>query len=658
MGSSSNRRSFLRRSAAAAAGAVVTAAAGPAAVAMAQTMTYREAPSLAGRGLPPVAQRLPQNPRVITPLERVGNYGGTWHRGYTGLSDRVGPGKLLEEYGIEWDTPDVNTLRIVPNYYEKWEQNPDATEYTFTLRRGLKWSDGKEVTTEDVRFYWEDIAGVPEITPAPNFPGMRVRLAGEFVMGKYSAVDDYTFRVQYAQPNPLLPIIMAKTGGTIGRFNNSGWLAPSHYLKQFHPKYTDVNTLNALAASKNLPGWQALWGSGGNMEGPACFWFINTDMPVINAWKTSVPAPGDPHVMERNPYYWQVDTAGNQLPYIDKVEHAIFQNTEVFNLWISQGKIDMQIRHVAAGSYIFYKENEARGGYRVLPWRAASTNAYFPNQNTPNSALAAAWQTPQVREALNVAIDRQRILDIVYNGLGKVRQASPVAGSPEYDAEHEVKWTQYNPAHAAALLDSVGITLGPDGVRRLPNGQPFEFVVEHTSQPGDVANDQHEFVRRNWEAIGIKATMRFVERSLYEQHVHDGDLEMGYWGFDRLSVIKADPGRWTGEIDDGPWAPTWGHWYAGSPWKKEEPPAGHFIREIWRLWELTQNEPDEARRNGHFQAIMEIHKAAPNVVGVVGELVAPMIANNKFRNVLPGFINDDTLRDSGLINPQHFFLTP
>jgi peptide/nickel transport system substrate-binding protein len=657
MGSSRNRRSFLRRSAAAAAGAVVTAAAGPAAVAMAQTMTYREAPSLAGKGLPPVAQRLPQNPRVVQAMERVGNYGGTWHRGYTGLSDRVGPGKLVEEYAIEWDAPDVNTLRITPNLYEKWEQNADATEYTFYLRRGMKWSDGKEVTTEDVRFYWEDMAGNPEIIPQPTNTGMRVRVGGEYVLGKYSGLDNYSFKIGYAAPNPLLPIFMAKTGAANGRFNNATWIAPAHYLKQFHPKYADVNQLNALAASKGLPGWSALWGTGGNLEGPATFWFINVDMPVVSAWKTTVPAPGDPHVMERNPYYWQVDTAGNQLPYIDKVEHAIFQNTEVFNLWIAQGKIDMQIRHVSAGSYTFYKENEARGGYRVLNWRAASTAAYFPNQNTPNAALAAAWQTPQVREALNVAINRDQILQIVYNGLGKSRQASPVAGSPEYDPEHEVKWTQYDPAHAAALLDSVGYPLGPDGVRRLPNGQPFEFVVEHTSPPGDPANDQHEFVRRDWEAIGIRATMRFVERSLYEQHVHDGDVEMGTWGFDRLSVIKADPGRWTGTIDDGPWAPTWGHWYAGSPYKKEEPPADHPIRQMWALWDATQIEPDEARRNALFQQLLDMHKAAPNVIGVVGELVAPMIASNKFRNVIGGLIHDDTLRDSGLINPQHFFLT-
>ncbi|HET7769563.1 MAG TPA: ABC transporter substrate-binding protein, partial [Chloroflexota bacterium] len=572
-----------------------------------------------------------------------------------GLSDRVGPGKNREEYGIEWDAPNTSTLRIVPNVFESWTQNADATEYTFKLRAGMKWSDGQPVTTEDVRFYWEDMAQTPEIIPAPNTPGMRVRVGGEFVLAKLDIIDQFNFKVTYGVSNPLLPIVMAKTGA--GGFNNTTWLAPAHYLKQFHPKYADVNALNARAASKNLPGWQALWGTGGNLEGPDVFWFINTEVPSINAWKTTQPAPADPHRMERNPYYWQVDPAGNQLPYIDAIEHALFDNAEVLNLWVAQGKIDMQIRHLSAGNYTFYKENEARGGYRVLRWRAASTNCYFPNITCPDPVLRQMWEDPRVREALNIAINREEINQVVFNGLGRARQASPVQGSPEFDPEHETKWTEYDPARANALLNQVVPNRGPDGIRRLPDGRPFEFVVEHTSGPGEAANDQHEFVRRYWEAIGLRATMRYVERALYEVNVRESMVDMGYWGFDRLSVIKADPGRWTAQIQDGPWAPAYGEWYEAGPFKKEEPPPGHPIRQIFALWDATQIEPDEATRNALFQQLLDIHKAAPYVVGVVGELVAPMVASNRFRNVLEGFINDDTLRDSGLINPQHFFLT-
>ena len=133
-----------------------------------------------------------------------------------------------------------------------------------------------------------------------------------------------------------------------------------------------------------------------------------------------------------------------------------------------------------------------------------------------------------------------------------------------------------------------------------------------------------------------------------------GEIEVGNWGFDRSSVVKADPGRWLGTITDGPWAPTYGNWYAKAPFKQEEPPADHPIRKIWDLWEKVQVEPDEARRNALFQDLLNVHKAAPNVVGIVGEIVAPMIVSNAFGNVLDGYIADDTLRDYGLVNPQQF----
>ena len=120
------------------AGNALTALAAPAP----QAGSFKEAPSLADQvksgKLPAVDQRLPGSPRVVKPLERVGRHGGTWHRAYLGLSDRVGPGKLQEEQLIEWDAPNPTTLGLVPNFVEKWDQNADATEFTFYLRAGLQ----------------------------------------------------------------------------------------------------------------------------------------------------------------------------------------------------------------------------------------------------------------------------------------------------------------------------------------------------------------------------------------------------------------------------------------------------------------------------------------------------------------------------------------
>jgi peptide/nickel transport system substrate-binding protein len=638
------------------AGSVLPAFAGVQESPSAQGMTYKESPMLAeqvraGR-LPAVGQRLPENPRVIKPLERAGQFGGTWRRAYKGVSDNVGPSKLLEERLIEWDAPNPNTLGLVPNAVESWEQNADASEFTFHYRKGLKWSDGTPVTMEDMRFFFEDWQWNPELVPNPN-DGVRQRVNNEWVFATPEYVSDTTLKLKFAAPYPLLPIFIAKSGQSFG--SGPAYLAPAHYLKQYHPKYTSIDDLNRKAAELKVAGWQELW-SPADGRGAATWWFTQPNVPVLTPWRVTAPSPADPMVMERNPFYWQVDAEGNQLPYIDRVEHVFFENQEVFNLWIAQGKIDMQSRHVGAGSYTFYKENEAAGRYRVLNWRSASTNAYFPNQGCEDPVLASLFQTPAFREALNLAINRQEINEVVWNGLGKPRQASPIMGSPEFDPEHETKWAQYDPNRANQLLDGLGLARGGDGMRRRPDGRPLEFVVEHSTSPGDPGNDQHEFVRRYWEAVGIKATMRYVERSLYDTHARDGVMDVGYWGFDRLSVIKADPHRWTGRIQDGPWAPTWANWFYNTQYKKVEPPADHPIRRIWQLWDQVQIEPDEATRNAYFQQLLDIHKQAPNVVGIVGEMVSPLVASVNFRNVAGGYIADDTLRDYGLINPQQFFM--
>jgi len=625
---------------------------------------FKEAPELAelvkAGKLPPVEQRIPANPRVIKPLEEVGQYGGVWHRAFRGLADRLAVGKLMEERLIEWDAPDPNTLRVIPNVVEKWEQSADASDFTFYLRKGIRWSDGTELTTDDVKFWWEDIIGNKELVPATQLPYLdRMRVNGEWKPAVLTITDKYTWKVKYPASNPLLPIGIAKSGGNNGHQNEvfTGYIAPAHYLKQFLPKYANggKDALDKMAQDRKLTSWVDMWGKGGQMDGPIGGYLLNADLPTLNAWKMTKVLPADPVRMERNPYYWQVDTDGNQLPYIDAVEHAFFENAEVLKLWVAQGKIDCQNRMIDVGAYTFFKENESQGGYRVLNWRKAETQAYFPNQNALDPVLAKLFSTPEFRQALSISINRKEIADVVYNGLLKPRQYSPISGSPEYDPEMEKVWTELDQKKANELLDGLGLKKGADGFRVRPDGQQLAITIEHATAPGLADNDMHELVRKAWNAIGINASVKGVDRALYMEHYRASDIEIGHWGWDRASANKADPGRWLGTIDDGPWVPTYGHWYDQNAWKKEEPPQDHIVRKIWDLWEKCRTEPDEAKNNALFKQIIDIHKQAPVAVGVVGESVSPWIVKNNFRNVLPGFINDDTLRDYGLINPCQFF---
>jgi len=599
-----------------------------------------------------VEQRVPTNPRVIKPLEETGQYGGTWRGGYRGLSDRVGPTKQVEENFIEWDAPDPNTIKVISNIPEKWEQNADASEYTFYLRKGMRWSNGDELTTDDVKFCVEDIQFYKDIRPAVA-GYLRQRIGADYQNATVTIVDKYTFKVKYVAPNPLLPISIAKNAG--GSVSQPGFVMPSVYLKKFHPKYASAADLSAAVAKYKVQTPPDLWGKAGDLEGPVPFWFLNPELPVLYAWKVVNPTPAEPVTEERNPYYWQVDTEGNQLPYIDKIEYSLFDAFDVLNLRVAAGQIDMQQRHMSVGTYTFYKENEAKGKYRVMNWKAASTDAYYFNICCPDPVLGKIYDTPEFRQAVSIAINRKELLDLVWNGLGEARQASPVKGSPEYDAELEAKWAEYDPAKANQLLDQIGLKKGGDGFRLRPDGKVLELNVDQTDIAGSPNDDQHNRVKKYWEAVGLKTNIKFLERSLYETKYRNSEIEVGSWGCDRCSVVKADPGRWLATINDGPWAAAYGFWYDKAPYKQTEPPADHIIREMWKAWDECQQIPDEAKRNARFQDILNLHKKAPYQIGLVGAKVAPTIVANNFRNFLPGFIADDTLRDIGLLNPQQYF---
>jgi peptide/nickel transport system substrate-binding protein len=220
----------------------------------------------------------------------------------------------------------------------------------------------------------------------------------------------------------------------------------------------------------------------------------------------------------------------------------------------------------------------------------------------------------------------------------------------------EQQWARYDPTRANMLLDQLGLTRGPDGIRLRPDGHPLAVTIEHSSTPGASINDQHELVRQAWTDVGINTSIKGVDRALYTQHYQNGDIEVGYWSWDRASANKADPGRWLAYQDDGPWAPLWGHWYQQNAYTKQEPPADHWIRTMWDLWGKVQVEPDEAKGQALFMQIIGMHHDAPVAVGIVGENVSPMVARNNFRNVKGGYIQDDTLRDYGLLDPPTFFL--
>lgn len=603
---------------------------------------FNEAPQLAelvkqGK-LPPVEQRLPKNPLVVTPVEEIGQYGGTWRRAWLGLSDQWGPNKICVEHLVMFDK---GGTKVLPNIAESWKISKDAKIYTFKIREGMRWSDGTPLTTEDVMFWYEDVLLNEELTP--TFPRW---LTSGGKPCEIEKLDTYTFRVKFAEPNPLFLVNICKSGG-------NAFFLPKHYMKQFHPKYVSKTELEKKAKEVGQQFWYQLFDIRG-MNSNA--WLQNSELPVLYPWRAVTPPTATTMIFERNPYYWKIDPVGNQLPYIDRIAHALVENREMITMKAVAGEIDMQTRHISLPDYTLLMENRAKGGYRILQWKqgVGSDVMICPNQNVKDPVLRKLFEDRRFRQALSIAINRDEIWKLVYLGMGKPRQCSLISGVAFYDPEWEKTWAEYDVKKANELLDRIGLNKrGKDGFRLRPDGKTLALTITFPSGIFGAWSDVLEMVKKYWEAVGIKVALQPVERSLYVTRCNAGDLEIGIWNFDRNAAVISDPGRLLGTVTDGPWAPLYGQWYSTGGKGGEEPKGD--IKKIYEFWDKVTVTADEKLRERYFKEIINLHKRNIWMIGIVGELPQPVVVKNNFRNVPDGIVWDDTLRAPKNARPEQFF---
>lgn len=605
-------------------------------------LSFDEAPMLAelvkAGTLPAVDERLPKEPRVITPYNEIGTYGGTWRRAFKGASDDRGPQKLMEPRIVRFVQTGPEEFDIEPAWASSYESNETSTEFTFHIREGLKWSDGHLVTTEDVMFYFEDVLG--DDNPWP-WPSLMTQGESRAVI---AAVDDLTFTVTFAEPSPLFIT-------RLGR--EYVWMAsPKHYLSQFHPTYASADELANAAKSFDVEGWEDLWGRRGKAQS---FW-LNPDVPTLSPWTITTPPPAEQVVFSRNPYYYAVDTEGNQLPYIDEISHDLFQDTETLNLWVAQGRIDLQQRHIGVGDFPFLKENESTGDYEVVIWNGLEVDTLWPNQTTSDTVMAELFQQADFREALNIAIDRETVNEIVFAGLATPMQAGPPKGSAIYNEELIGKWSELDVDRANTLLDGLGLTeRDGDDYRQRPDGETLEIVITTSLFASDI--NMLELIGEFWSDIGIKTSLDVVERTLYMDRVNANEIMMGHWPMGRAAFFLIDAGSYAATLTDQPWANAWGE-YRLDRGKKfaSAPPEGHMLHDVWAALDsaLKASSQDEAMAIG--ADILEMHAQAPNWVGVVGAAPNLFIKSNRVGNFPVGFIRDDITRDIGVIPTEQLYI--
>ena len=607
--------------------------------------SFSEAPILAemvkAGTIPPLEQRLPDEVLVIEPTEEIGEYGGTWRRAWVGdpisIEKALGDGHAM----LRWSWDGNKTL---PNLVTKWESSADGKSHTFTLRKGVKWSDSTsedvhEFTTDDVLFYYNDVMLNEELTP--SFPDWQFSLQGN--RPTVTASDKYTFTVSYPVPHPTF-IEFPFTGGP--------FYQPAHYAKQYHIKYADKDKLEKAAKEAGFDHWYQLYGSKTEYGVTGGWWVTNPEMPTLWAWKLVVPRESQQMVHERNPYYWKVDTAGQQLPYIDRVTSDLLQDAEMTNFKAMTGELDFQLRGIGVPNYTLLMENREKGDYRVLTWKIAfGSNPFFHlNQTHKDPVLREIFQDVRFRRALSVALDRNEINELVYLGTGEPRQAAVISGAIYYSEKWEQSYAQYDPEMANDLLDEMGLDKrDKDGFRLRPDGKTLVLSIDMTDWFPEWT-DTAELAADHWNKVGVKTVVNSMEASLLWTVLGGGEQMVFPWQQDR-STVWAEHQFWL----FWEWSGNFGlYWNSDRSGETGERPTGDILK-AYESFDAMRSTTDPAERERLAKIITDLHAENVWIIGTVGETMQPVVVKNNFRNVPTELIRDDPLRSPGNAEPAQFF---
>ncbi len=605
-----------------------------------ETIAFNESPNVAklvktGQ-LPPVDQRLPQSPLVIKPVDQVGVYGGEWRRAYTGLSDLVGVRRILYEPLVRW-TPDY---KIAPNLARKWEVDETGRIFTFHLVEGVKWSDGAPFTTDDIMFYFEDILLNPELTTSlPNW----ITTNGN--PPKFTKIDDYTFKVEFAKPYSLFLDQLACPHGM------ELVTKPKHYLKDFHKKYADPAKLEQMMAAKNASTWVKLFLDASSLRQSM---FVTDKMPSLCAWITKVPAPAKRFVLERNPYYWKVDTSGNQLPYIDTVVHELQAESKTIVLKAIAGEIDMQGRHLGGmQNSVLLLASLANGNFRLVPKTSTASVGVLlaPNLNHKDPVLREILGDSRFRKALSHAINRSEINKIVCRGKGVPRQAAPLPESDYYSASYEKVYIEHDLAKASALLNEMGLKPGPDGTRMRPDGKRLQISLDVSiSVPGWV--DTAEILASNFKAIGIEAEVKSETMELFRQRTQNAAHEIALWPGDGGIECLLEP-RWYFPFNSESLnAPLYAQWFQSGGKKGEEPPAE--IQDMMKTYNEILMSVGSDKRKELFAKILALNEKSLYVIGLVHDPPDYYVVSKNMTNVAKKDFQSWIYPNPGPIHPEQF----
>jgi len=583
---------------------------------------YNESPMLAKKvakgELPPVDERLPEEPFVVGPGTLIDEKWLDWQPGQYGGTLKVAgvpaANELMLAFGITTlRGTGQSTENPAPAIFSDYTASDDYKTFKFTIRKGLKWSDGVPVTTEDVRFTLENIyldKRVNEVLP----PILKTQGTGTPV--KLEIVDDYTFIAKFDKPYGWF---ISQLASWIEDYTKI--LQPSHYLKKFHADYTPVEEIQPFVEEEGLNNWAELlalktinhW----EMTSP-----IAIGVPVLTPW---VPVKIDANTLEyeRNPYYWKVDAEGNQLPYIDRISNAVVNEQETLTMRAISGNVDLLTQHATLTNMPLYRENEARGNYKTLMTGSINNPQVITlNQDYDYQNKDSVWQQlmrdPQKRfaKALALAMDSEDINENLYFGM--------------YDMP-TVTTAEYNPTKAKALLDEIGMDkFDEEGYRLGPDGKRFEFVFSVSDETPDII-PMAELLKEYYQAVGIRTTIEQMGLKIWFQRKDNNQI--------MASIHWNDGPIWSSGISSdympnykGPWAPASQFYYDQDGRTGRKPPK--YLQEFFDIHTARKQYPAQSKEGKKlYQDLMNWFSENYVMIYPLENVKKPNIISNRLGNI-------------------------
>ena len=610
--------------------------------------------------LPPVEDRLPvpEDVHVVPVVEKIGEYGGTWRKGFAGPGDGQNMDRVMGDHPLQYD---LDGATILPNLLKDWDVSADGLTYTFHIRRGMKWSDGEPFTADDFIWANENIVRNEKLNPKKEG-----RLGFSQFGPTLRKVDDTTFTASFPDQQAGFLDEMATyriAGYTLNGRVGAPLFAPAHFLEQFHEDFvSDQAALAKMVSDAGFENWETFFKNKIDVH-------KTVESPNVGAWIVTKANTGDVWGFERNPYYYGVDPAGNQLPYVDTIELRLYADNEVHNLRAIAGEYDFNHRAIEFAKLPVFKENEEKGNYRMVLWPGDATLAVSMNysyglgeglKETPDPEIQKWITNKQFKQALSQAINRPKMNELLYFGTGVETQPVFPTWHAHYPGEEiQTRYTSLDIAKANETLDSIGLSdKDSSGFRLRTDGSGDRLTLELSYSSGwTPTNNPAELLKESWAAVGIDLRLKQEEGALSGER-RGGNVQQLHLDGD---VNAREP---TGLVSGRSAFPAYSNWYAQRAGSYTlgavvaEPRADDTAMN--RLVELS----DEAAklrysdRTANYIENQDITSEELYYIGLIGHTASAngtIVVKNNFRNIPDRAPNASALQNPGSGRTIQFF---